>query len=123
MSSAYEYSGACRDRRMARLIPYINPWAILLSLRELEPPTRAALAVLLTLFHARVARQGAAVTQCGFQRRVIFEQGAGEAHDNCPGLSGLAAAAGVDQHVHLAAGVGDFQRAEDGLAIHFLGEV
>ena len=58
-----------------------------------------------------------------FEAVVVLRQGAAEAHDDRAGLAGRAAAVGVDEDVHLAAGVGHFQRAEDRLAVALGGEV
>src|SRR3954470_15099031 len=88
-----------------------------LSLRELETSTCTALAVLFTFLHAAVARQEAGSAEGAFEVRVILRQGSTQAHDDRAGFPRRAAAVGVDEHVHLAAGVGNFQRAEDRLAI------
>src|SRR3954466_4827395 len=91
-----------------------GPWprARRLPLAELEPPAGAALAVLLPLLHPAVAGEEPAVPQCAFGRRVELDQRPGHAQDDGPGLGGRAAAGAAGEHVHLAAGVRDFQRAE-----------
>src|SRR5687767_11439622 len=114
-----------------------SPWALIswcgcsarsaaakrLPLRELEPAAGAALAVLLTFLHAAVAGQEAGVAECLLEGLVEPHEGAAQTHDDRAGLAGRAAAGGVDQHVHLAAGVAHLERAEDGLAVALVGEV
>ena len=56
-------------------------------------------------------------------RVVVFGQGAAQAHDDRAGLAGGAAAVAAGPDVHLAAGVGHFQGAEDGFAVFFGGEI
>src|SRR5687768_2978850 len=53
-----------------------------LALAELELPAGAALAVLLTFFHAAVAGQEAALAEGDFQRVVELGQGAAQTHDD-----------------------------------------
>src|SRR3954470_5272400 len=88
-----------------------------LSLRELEASPRAALAVLFAFLHAAVAGEEAGVAQGLFERLVEADERAAQAHNDRAGLAGETTARGVDQHVHLATGVGDFERAEDRLAV------
>src|SRR5688500_10298141 len=94
-----------------------------LSLRELEAAAGAALAVLLTLLHPAVAGEKAGVAEGRLEAGVELGQGAAQAHDDRAGLAGRAAAVGVDQDVHLAAGVRHLQRAEDRLSVALVGEV
>src|SRR4051794_27155904 len=94
-----------------------------LSLRELEAPASAALAVLLAFFHSGITGEEAGGAEGLLGAGVVFHQSAGEAHDDGAGLGGVPPAGGVDEDVDLAAGVGDFDGAEDGLAVAFAGEV
>src|SRR4051812_27381144 len=86
-----------------------------LPLGELEAAAGAALAVLLALLHAAVAGEEADAAECDLEIVVVLRQRAGQAHDDGAGLATGAAAGGVDGHVHLPAGVGHLQRAEDRL--------
>src|SRR6266446_3317729 len=94
-----------------------------LSLGELEPTSSAALAVLFAFLHSAVAGEEAAAAEGDFEALVELGECPAEAHDNRAGLPGRSAAGGVDEDVHLAAGVGDLEGAEDGLAVAFVGEV
>src|SRR5439155_10139344 len=88
-----------------------------LPLAELEATAGAALAVLLALLHSAVAGQEAGAAEGDLEAVVVLGQRAAQAHDYGAGLAGRSAAVGVHHHVHLPRDVGDFQRAEDRLAI------
>src|SRR6266704_4600715 len=76
-------------RRLGR-----RPW--ILALRELEAGARAALSVLFSLLHARVAREESRLFQPGAQRRLELHQGPGDPVPHRARLARLAAA----RHVH-----------------------
>src|SRR5450759_4783007 len=93
------------------------------TLRELEATTRTALTVFFAFLHAAIASQEPGVAKGRFHGLVQRHQRAAKAHDDRAALAGVSTAVRVDDHIHLAAGAGDIQRAEDRLAIALEGEV
>src|SRR5512132_3739157 len=68
-----------------------------LSLAELEPGPRSALAVFLSFLHPGVAGQKALFLQLPAKLRVVLRQGAGDSVADRPGLSGSTAARDADE--------------------------
>src|SRR6185436_19250157 len=87
-------------------------FSVRLPLRELEPASRAALAVLFPLLHAGISREKTRVPERNLKIIIVHGQGAAQAHDDRAGLAGRATARSIDPDVHFAACVGDFQRPE-----------
>src|SRR5262245_65414457 len=83
-----------------------------LALRVLEPRPCPALAVLLALLLARVAREEAGLLQSGAQRGVVLLQRAGEAEADRAGLAGVAAPRDGDEQVEVAHVIHRAQRIE-----------
>src|SRR5581483_6022392 len=81
-----------------------------LALGELEALAGALLPVFLALFAARVAREKAFRLQLLAQLCIELEQGAGNAHADCVGLSVDAAAGDIGYHVKGGGSLGRNQR-------------
>ena len=75
-----------------------------LSLGELGSAAGTFEAILLTLFHSRVAGQQAGLLQRGTKRLVILQKGASQTVTDCAGLTGHTAAGYAADNVKLAIG-------------------
>ena len=84
-----------------------------LALAELGSAAGGFEAVLLALFHSRVAGQETGGLEGGAEALVHGQQGAGDAVADGAGLAGHAAAGDGGDDVHLAEGVGGDQRLTD----------
>src|SRR5919205_1153576 len=94
-----------------------------LALRELEAGPGAALAVLLALFHARVAREEAGFLEALAQLGVVDLQRAGDAVPDRAGLAARAAAVDDDDDVEAVVRLGQRERLLDDHLQHFVAEV
>src|SRR3954453_23774499 len=84
-----------------------------LTLRELEGPAGLGLAVLLTLDHARVTGEEAALLEHGAQLRLEIGERLGDAVTDRAGLAGQAAAGDGADHVVLPGTRGHRERLLD----------
>src|SRR5436305_4076151 len=94
-----------------------------LALRELEAGAGAALAVLLALLPARVAREEAGLLETLAQFHVVDLQRAGDAVPDGAGLAARAAAVDDDDDVEAVVRLGQRQRLLDDHLQHFVAEV
>src|SRR6185369_6121888 len=81
-----------------------------LTLRELEPGARALLAVLLALLDARIAGQEAGRLEPRLQTGIEHHECPRQAVTDGAGLTGLAAAVDIHQHVELVVHLEELQR-------------
>src|SRR5207245_3724332 len=79
-------------------------------LRELEAFSRSRLPVLLSFFHARIARQTSFLLQHSAQLRTEFHQSASNTVLNGAGLPVHAAAIDSNNNIEFVQGIGCFQR-------------
>ena len=86
-------SGIEKARKMAYFRAFLALLSCRLSLAELRSATSGFEAVLLALFHSRVAGQEAGGLEGGAEALVHGQQGAGDAVTDCACLAGKAAAA------------------------------
>ena len=94
-----------------------------LPLRELESLPSPRLAVLLALFHARVARQKACLLEYSTQFWVVLQQGARDAVLGGTRLSVHSTAVNIDQNVELGQRVGSLKRLLHQHPVEFIKEV
>src|SRR6266480_3800256 len=94
-----------------------------LALGELEARTSALLAVLLALFHARIAREQAGLLQTLAQLGVVDLQRARDAVADGARLSARTAAVDGYEDVEFVVGLGERERLLDDHLQHFIAEV
>src|SRR5262249_1660755 len=97
---------------------FCNTW-VGSTLRELEALARTRLAVLLALFHARIAREEALGLEGGTQVGVGLDEGARDPVADGAGLAGRAAAGDIDPRVELGGRFRLVQRGGGGNAQRF----
>ena len=108
-----------------RFITFINLWhpassLYALAFRELEALARALLAVLLTLFRSRVARNKTGLLQTSAKIGIKLDKRARQSVTNCACLTCWPAAVNVDQYVELADRICQMKRLAYDHAMHFV---
>ena len=94
-----------------------------LPLRELEAFSRSRLPVLLTFFHARIAREKSFLSQDAPQFGTEFDESARDSVLCRTGLPVHATAVNSDNNIEFVQGVGRFERPFDQHPVGFIEEV
>ena len=94
-----------------------------LPFRELEPPTRTTLSVLLPFLHPRIACQKPRAAKHLLQRRIVPQQRTRQSQHDRTSLPRVTSATGPDENVHLPPRIRHLQRPENRLAVQLLREV